>query len=69
MSQEIKMSPLIQTKLHRPRVADDLIERPHLLARLDARRHRPSTLISAPAGYGKTTLLARWVEQAPFQAA
>jgi hypothetical protein len=59
MNQEIEASPLIQTKLHRPRLTGDLIERSHLLARLDACHHRPLTLVSAPAGYGKTTLVKK----------
>jgi len=69
MSQEIEVSPLIQTKLHRPRAAGDLIERTHLLERLDTRHHRPLTLVSAPAGYGKTTLVGQWLDQIPYQAA
>ena len=69
MSQEKELSPLIRTKLHRPRVTGDLIERTRLLERLEARRHRPLTLVSAPAGYGKTTLVGQWLDQAPSQAA
>jgi LuxR family maltose regulon positive regulatory protein len=69
MSQTTELSPLIQTKLHRPRVAGDLIERTRLLAYLNERSDRPFTLISAPAGYGKTTLLTQWLDQAPYQAA
>jgi LuxR family maltose regulon positive regulatory protein len=54
--------PLIRTKLHRPPVARDHLHRQHLLDRLDQRRHRPLTLVSAPAGYGKSTLLSCWLE-------
>lgn len=54
--------PLIRTKLHRPPVARDHLHRQYLLDRLDARRHRPLTLVSAPAGYGKSTLLSCWLE-------
>jgi LuxR family maltose regulon positive regulatory protein len=68
MSEEIEISSLIQTKLHRPRLTGELIERPHLLERLDARR-RPLTLVAAPAGYGKTTLVNQWLDQAPYPAA
>jgi len=50
---------LVQTKLHPPLLREDVIPRPRLL---DALRHAltsyPLTLLSAPAGYGKTTLLA-----------
>lgn len=51
--------PLIRTKLHRPPVARDHLHRQHLLDWLDVRRHRPLTLVSATAGYGKSTL-ASW---------
>jgi LuxR family maltose regulon positive regulatory protein len=54
--------PLIRTKLHRPPVARDHLHRQSLLDRLDARQHRPLTLVSAPAGYGKTTLTSCWLE-------
>ncbi|MBI3760447.1 MAG: hypothetical protein HY260_01105 [Chloroflexi bacterium] len=50
---------LAQTKLHPPRLRDDIIPRPRLLAALrDAVAARPLTILSAPPGYGKTTLLA-----------
>jgi LuxR family maltose regulon positive regulatory protein len=39
-----------------------LVPRPHLLERLDQRRQRPLTLVSAPAGYGKSTLMSCWLE-------
>ena len=55
--------PLIQTKLHRPPAQPDLVVRPRLLNRLDAHwRDRPLTLISAPAGYGKSVLASMWLE-------
>ena len=53
---------LIQTKLNRPPLPVDLVLRPHLLAWLDQRRGRPLTLVSAPAGYGKTTLISYWLQ-------
>lgn len=52
---------LIQTKLHPPYVSEDLIERPELLQRLSQSSDRQFMLISAPAGYGKTTLIASWL--------
>jgi LuxR family transcriptional regulator, maltose regulon positive regulatory protein len=55
---------LLRTKIHRPAVDDDHIHRPSLLARLDRHRHRPLTLISAPAGYGKSTLASCWLASA-----
>jgi LuxR family maltose regulon positive regulatory protein len=55
--------PLLQTKLHIPPVRPDLVERPRLLQRLDTglRQGHRLILISAPAGFGKTTLLASWI--------
>jgi LuxR family maltose regulon positive regulatory protein len=50
-------------------VSGDLIERTRLLAYLNTHSDRPFTLVSAPAGYGKTMLLAQWLERPPFQAA
>ena len=53
---------IIRTKLHRPPVTEDLVPRMPLLNRLEDRRQRPLTLISAPAGYGKSTLVSHWLE-------
>jgi LuxR family maltose regulon positive regulatory protein len=53
---------LIHTKLYRPRLGSDLISRPGLLERLNAGLGGKVTLVCAPAGFGKTTLLAAWVE-------
>jgi len=52
---------ILYTKLQRPPVAPDILQRPRLLDRLNEGRHRTLTLISAPAGYGKSTLASRWV--------
>jgi LuxR family maltose regulon positive regulatory protein len=52
---------LLRTKLVRPSVAPDIVARDRLIKRLDQARNRPLTLISAPAGYGKSTLASRWV--------
>ncbi|HSR29381.1 MAG TPA: hypothetical protein VLY63_02375, partial [Anaerolineae bacterium] len=54
---------LIRTKLHKPQVGPDLILRPRLVKRLNQGLDRKLTLVSAPAGYGKTTLLAQWLER------
>jgi len=53
---------LIQTKLYRPRSGSDVIPRARLLERLNAGLGGNITLISAPAGFGKTTLLAEWLQ-------
>ena len=51
---------LLRTKLNRPSVAPDILPRDRLIKRLDQARKRPLTLISAPAGYGKSTLVSCW---------
>ena len=53
---------LIGTKLHRPSLPPHLLPRPHLVERLQNGRLRKLTLISAPAGYGKTMLASSWLE-------
>jgi LuxR family maltose regulon positive regulatory protein len=58
------MSPhLLATKFHIPPRRVDLVARPRLLQELQRGldEHRKLTLISAPAGYGKTTLVAEWL--------
>lgn len=57
-------SPLLVTRLHVPPLRQDLVVRPALLARLTAGLVRPLLLVSAPAGFGKTTLLSAWVHAA-----
>ena len=54
-------APLLTTKLYIPAPRPDLVPRPRLIERLDAGLNRKLTLISAPAGFGKTTLLSNWV--------
>jgi LuxR family maltose regulon positive regulatory protein len=51
---------LLETKLHVPTIAGQLVQRTALLDALSAGRCRKLTLLSAPAGWGKTTLLAQW---------
>ena len=55
--------PLLRTKFYIPPVRPELVSRPHLVERLNAgpRSGHKLTLISAPAGFGKTTLLSEWV--------
>jgi LuxR family maltose regulon positive regulatory protein len=54
-------TPLLTTKLYIPPVRPELVPRPRLIERLNAGLYRKLTLISAPAGFGKTTLLSEWV--------
>ncbi|MCL4296661.1 MAG: tetratricopeptide repeat protein [Anaerolineae bacterium] len=51
---------LLTTKLYLPAARQNLVQRPRLLARLAEGFTRPLTLISAPAGFGKTTLISEW---------
>jgi LuxR family maltose regulon positive regulatory protein len=62
MADEIYPFPILRTKLHRPPLTMDLVPRPELLAWLDRHGNLPFTLVSAPAGYGKTTLVSSWIE-------
>ena len=57
------------TKLHRPPVPDDYVHRPRLLALLDRYPKRALTLVCAPAGYGKSTLLSHWLSSCGCPAA
>jgi LuxR family maltose regulon positive regulatory protein len=52
---------LLQTKLYIPPPRPELVPRPRLIERLNAELHRKLTLVSAPAGFGKTTLLSEWI--------
>lgn len=56
--------PLVATKLYVPKLRGDLVARPRLLERLRRAGSRLS-LVSAPAGFGKTTLLAEWLDATP----
>ncbi|HID77177.1 MAG TPA: hypothetical protein EYP56_14430 [Planctomycetaceae bacterium] len=55
---------IIRAKLHRPPVAADYVCRKPLHDRLQQARHLPFILVSAPAGYGKSTLISHWLQSA-----
>ena len=57
--------PIITTKLHIPPTQPNLVARPRLTAQLHAGKTRRLTLISAPAGFGKTTLVSASLTQQP----
>jgi len=52
---------LLQTKLYIPPPRPEQVPRPRLIERLNAGLHRKLILLSAPAGFGKTTLLSEWI--------
>src|SRR6266704_5733515 len=54
-------TPILATKLYIPRLRPNVVSRPRLLERLNEGLHRKLTLIAAPAGFGKTTLISAWV--------
>ena len=54
-------TPVLVTKLYIPPPRDSVITRPRLIERLNEGLHRKLTLISAPAGFGKTTLVSDWL--------
>jgi LuxR family transcriptional regulator, maltose regulon positive regulatory protein len=58
--QRTPFNPLLATKLHVPRPRTQLVSRAHLVKRLQQGAERALTLVSAPAGFGKTTVLAQW---------
>src|SRR5919199_5259276 len=62
-------TPILATKLYIPPPRPNLVLRPRLTERLNAGLHRKLTLISAPAGFGKTTLVSAWVAQCAQPAA
>lgn len=57
--------PLLATKLQIPRSVSNRVPRPRLVQRLNAALPDKLTLISAPPGFGKTTLLAEWIPHSP----
>ena len=56
--------PLLDTKFYAPRRREGRVARPSLTERLDRGAHAKLTLVSAPAGFGKSTLVAEWLPTA-----
>ena len=54
---------ILQAKLLLPRVTNNYIARPRLFEQLDRGLESQITLVSAPAGFGKTTLVSSWIER------
>jgi LuxR family maltose regulon positive regulatory protein len=57
---------ILATKLYIPPLRSNLVSRSRLLDLLFQGSSRKLTLISAPAGYGKTTLLSEWISQSTY---
>ncbi|MBN1978085.1 MAG: AAA family ATPase, partial [Anaerolineae bacterium] len=55
--------PLLRTKTYPPPVRPQVVSRPRLIERLNARSECRLALVSAPAGFGKTTLVRAWLQQ------
>src|SRR5215469_6931746 len=62
-------TPLLATKLYIPLPRPKLVRRARLIARLNEGLQRKLTLVSAPAGFGKTTLLSDWLAGREWPAA
>lgn len=62
---KLEKQPLIKTKLFIPYPRKNIVPRPLLLEKLTQGLTKPLILVSAPAGYGKTTLLAEWINSLP----
>ena len=62
-------TPILATKLYVPPPRPKAVARSHLLQRLDQGLHRKLTLLSAPAGFGKTTLISEWTAACSREAA
>jgi len=58
----LTVEQLLTTKLYIPPTRPELVPRPRLIDRLNQGLHRKLTLISAPAGFGKSTLVSEWVD-------
>ena len=54
-------TPILATKLYIPPPRPKIVLRPRLIERLNEGMHCKLTLISAAAGFGKTTLVSEWV--------
>jgi LuxR family maltose regulon positive regulatory protein len=61
-TRELEQLDLLRAKLHRPRVTRDLVVRPRLLELLNRGLDGRLILVSAAAGFGKTTLISSWLK-------
>jgi LuxR family maltose regulon positive regulatory protein len=62
-------TPILNTKLYNPPTRQKFVPRPRLIERLNEGSNRKLTLISAPAGFGKSTLVSEWIANCELPAA
>jgi LuxR family maltose regulon positive regulatory protein len=62
-------TPLLTTKLYMPPIRPERVPRPQLIDHLNEGLHSRLILVSAPAGFGKTTLVSAWIKQSRIPAA
>ena len=58
--------PLLLLKFHVPKLKPSLVTRPRLHQQLNEGLEKKLTILSAPAGFGKSTLLSNWLRQIPY---
>jgi LuxR family maltose regulon positive regulatory protein len=58
-----EFNPILRTKLYGPQLTAELVNRDRLIKAMNRAHEVPLTLVSAPAGYGKSILAAQWVGQ------
>jgi len=57
---------ILSTKLYYPASQTNWVRRGRLINKLNECFHARLTIVSAPAGFGKTTLLSEWIEQSKY---
>ena len=62
MKKDNAHNSLLRTKLYRPPAPADYVHRPLILEYIDRGHDLPLTLVSAPAGYGKSILISSWLD-------
>jgi len=67
-SQE-QREPLLRTKLFVPPLQPNRVSRPRLTERISSGLDKALILVSAPAGYGKTTLVSSWLHESEIPSA
>lgn len=56
-------TPILKTKINIPPARENVLQRHAIYNRMDANANKNLILVSAPAGYGKTTLLSEWARR------